>query len=182
MASIRYRVDRLLRAIQSALGSGVAAQVTAINADLLAEGVAWSLPTGLDASYVAIRSQGERTPLMRPASGVEIRITPLADSEQPRGVVKLAVAQVPIQITAYIHESAVTGADLADDGDLTQAAYALCDALWWCWQASTPEPYVAQVTRDREVLLIDFDEADEVATEAIARQTWTFTLKTLRRR
>ena len=41
MASIRYRVDRLLRAIQSALGSGVAAQVADINADLLAEGVAW---------------------------------------------------------------------------------------------------------------------------------------------
>ena len=94
MASIRYRVDRLLRAIESALGSGVAAQVTAINADLIAEGVAWSLPTGLDASYVAIRSQGERIAgLAGPiAEFLQGKRPPIATAEEGRDVLRLVLA------------------------------------------------------------------------------------------
>ena len=97
--AIRARTSPLLRRVRSALRSGLAAQLAAINTDLTAESAGYSLPSVASAD-IEIAAQGGVLPEV--AARPMIRIWPTRAPEESAAIGDLTMAEVRVTASVFL--------------------------------------------------------------------------------
>ena len=167
MTAISHRPDKAARLAIAALKSSLGGHIAALNADLVADGESFQIPT-FDAGSIYQATQVEHMP----KKDREIRVVLSPYVVDPAGVTSAGKYDFQLDVAATMGLEDVEGLAMADD--LISAANALGVALLWTvrdalldWAAAA-DIMTSAVTVD----LQDFDDEHE-GFEANVTQTQT---------
>lgn len=133
MSSIRNRVSVAVRSLRGVLRSGLATQLSAINADLTSEGAEYLLPSSISDEVVDRAPQGAVLPKSTPRILIETG-TP---RERPAGAAGgLSTREIPLTLYCYLSVGDLTisdaGVEQSDEAILNDALDDLMDAAIRC--------------------------------------------------
>lgn len=156
MSLVGYRPDKAARLAVAALKSSLGGHISAINADLVADGESWQLPSfAADSIYRATQVE------MMPKPERQIRVVLSPYLVEPRGVTNAGNYQFQLDVSATMSLEDIGGLSAADD--LIDAGTALGVALLWTAREALLEWAAAAdvVSSSVSVDLQDFDDEHE---------------------
>lgn len=133
MSSIRNRVSVAVRSLRGVLRSGLATQISAINADLASEGAEYRLPSDVTDELLDRAPQGA----ILPAATPRILIETGTPRETPAGAAGgLSTRTIPVVLHCYLSVGDLTlsdeGVTQTDESILNDALDDLMDAMIRC--------------------------------------------------